>query len=180
MHRMLRHLRILDRQESPGPDVQAYSFHVNAFFTYFGEHGVCKMEPCGRSSYRTAYSRIESLITLRIDRFAVPVEIWWNRNRSADFQHIGERQISVPMESNDTSFTFTRNQISRHVQLCSLAVMVFWKIQIKCIILPLLGISYDTFPCAGLRRSECKVIFNRVDGLETENLYPSPCRAHKM
>ena len=67
--------------------MQAHFFHVYSLFLYGVQNPPGEMQAGGWSRDRPPYLGVQSLVTLEIDRFSVPVQIWWDRYVSAYLQY---------------------------------------------------------------------------------------------
>ena len=168
---MSGHIRPLDGKESAGPDVKADILHVDSFRADSLKNRVREMETGGRGGHGTPEPRVESLVSLGVNRLRVPVEIRWNRDGAAYFKNPREGLAGLPSELDKPSPLITSQQggFEPHGGDNRVILRVA---KSQGIAFPALHVAYNAFPDTSAHRGEREVILTWIRRFQAEYLDP--------
>ena len=94
---MIYYLEKLDiTEEKVRLYMQTHSLYIDTLVCQCIENTFCKMQSCCRGSDRTSESRIQSLISFKINILRCTIQIWWYRYRTSYFQDFRKRKPAFP------------------------------------------------------------------------------------
>ena len=137
------------------------------------------MESGRRSGDRAPDSGIESLISLGIDRFRFPVQVWRNGYRPAALEYGRERRTVRPGEGHGSGLPVPVHQAGFQVHT-GYFVPQIGIIQVQDVVFPPFRIPDHTLPGTLAFRSERQVVVDRIDRLEAEYFDMRPALALEM
>ena len=112
---------------------------------------------------------INSLIAFQVYSLGFPVQIGWNRDVSAQIQHVGEWHTAIPLEFHDSTLSLAAYKTGFQVKSKHIGTKVFrraFRYEIgKNVVFPAFRVTYDALPRALRGRRESLGVICRLYGL---------------